>query len=1140
MSQTLPKRVETLGTALLDRVRLAPFASGIGRQIQARVNAFYSAFTQSLAQDWDLLNRLMRFVDVLPVLDSPQEVRRHFREYFPNPSPAYPKSFNFCVQSAQSPALPDFLFAKATREAVRLMAKRFVAGVDTKKTLRRFTEMAENGRGVIADILGEAVVSDFEADRMLSKYLELIEALSNHAPFLRASAVQGVRNRPFKTFNLKQGALIQIALKLSSLVPYAQWNAAAPEVTGEHAKKRLRILLDAILGAEKKGIAVSLAIDPEEFEYRDLTVRVFKEILSEERYRRMERVGIGLQTYLTDSLEIIRGLAQWSLERRANGGGHSVLIRLVKGAYWDFENLRSAQYGYPLPVYQNKNETDASMESAIDLVSDHSELRLAVASHNIRTIAYAMAKAEEKNVPFEIQMLYGMAEDLQDALVKEGVAVHVYSPVGDLIEGMAYLARRIIENSSQQSFLLQQSLGRDPQALLADPAALPSTAKPSLPKNSATFENEPLIDFSQEKNRIAVTNALQGLSLTGISPVAPQSVASRVAAARAAQKAWQVISIQHRAELLRKTAQLMREHRSELTALILSEAAKPLREADADVAEAIDFLEFYASDALRIQNENPNSHFNAIGVAAIIAPWNFPLAILTGMASAALVAGNAVLLKPSHQTPRIAARFLDLCLKAGFPQNVVQLLAGDKKIGEALVDAEPDLVAFTGSRDVGLSIYRRLAGAGKRVIAEMGGKNALILDSDADPDQSIKTVLHSKFGYGGQKCSALDRVIFIGDARRYQRFCKRLVEAMACMPVGDAADFKNFYGPVIDEAAAARLRQLLSDKSPNDARFLYDGRTHPITDLNPRLMGPSLLEVSNPNSDWFQEEFFGPILTILRTDGRESAVALAHHSQFGLTGGVETRSPANERFFKEAFHAVGNLYLHRPQTGARVGRQPFGGTKLSGIGGFKAGGRDYLWQFWEVFPAKKMGEFEETFRSVGAKTQEEFGLKRNTSPDLLGETNHLEFQKRGRGLIVVTRTTSLSQFAGYLSLALHAKNSALISCDPERLPEIRGKVQALGAEFSGHIEIQPHPADAAERESLARKPDIFWIAFGSKEEADSLMLKAAAETNAPFVRTITWADVTANFPFVFSQLTQSRLICVNTSRHGISPASIQA
>ncbi len=712
--------------------------------------------------------------------------------------------------------------------------------------------------------------------------------------------------------------------------------------------------------------------------------------------RRRRDVGIVIQCYLKDAAADLERLRDWA-ERR----GTPVWVRLVKGAYWDYETVFAEATGWPVPVFQNKWETDANYEALTRYAMlNHEHLRPALGSHNLRSLAHGMAVARQLGLPpeaFELQMLYGMADAEKQALVELGYRLRIYMPYGELIPGMAYLVRRLLENTSNESFL-RASFAEHVSAekLLMNPANHPSqsdgrAARAAVPSQfTPVYRNEPPADFSLLAMRQAMHEALElvagqfdceyPLVIGGQEVITPEWTESaspchkdrsigRVAAAgagdadgatqaaAAALADWWRMGARSRAEYLRRVAEIMRRRRFELVAWEVYECAKEWREADADVCEAIDFCEYYAQGAVEMQEphgadvpgEENRFEYLPRGVTAVIAPWNFPLAILTGMTTAALATGNTVVMKPAEQSSIVAAKLMEIFREAELPAGVVNYLPGPGEIvGAALVE-HPSVatIAFTGSRAVGLAINARAAEVSatgklkfvKHVIAEMGGKNAIIVDDDADLDEAVSGVVKSAFGYQGQKCSACSRVIVLEAV--YDTFLERLVEATRSLKVGPAEDPATSVSAVIDEESFQRINRYvqIGRETGREALAIDVGSLA----VEGHYVGPHIFTDVPSDGRLAQEEIFGPLLCVLRAADLDEAIRLFNGTDYALTGGMFSRSPEHfERARRELL--VGNLYLNRGITGALVGRQPFGGFRLSGIG-TKAGGPDYLLQF---------------------------------------------------------------------------------------------------------------------------------------------------------------------------------------------------
>ncbi len=503
------------------------------------------------------------------------------------------------------------------------------------------------------------------------------------------------------------------------------------------------------------------------------------------------------------------------------------------------------------------------------------------------------------------------------------------------------------------------------------------------------FHNEPPTDFSQAANRDLFQQALDEVSdqlgneypliindrvvetkgvivstspshknvvIGKVSSATKVDAESAIAAAKAASTAWARIEPKYRVEHLLLIAKHMADRRLELAAWIVHEAGKPWEEADGDVAEAIDFCRFYAEHSLtlfeprrvELAGEENEFLFRPCGVVVVIAPWNFPLAILTGMTVAALATGNTVVMKPAEQSSVVAAKFMEVLIEAGLADGVVNFLPGiGEEIGPTLVQ-HPDVsvIAFTGSRNVGLEINRLAAAVDqhqhgvKRVIAEMGGKNAIIVDDDADLDEAVLGVVQSAFGYAGQKCSACSRVIVLDGI--YEAFLERLVGAVTSLKLGPAEAPSTVVPPVIDRTALDRINEYIEFGS-REFRLAVAGEVPKELAKEGHYVAPHVFADVDPQSRLAQEEIFGPVLCVLKAKNLNEAIQIANNTEYALTGGIYSRSPANLARARRELQ-VGNLYLNRSITGALVNRQPFGGFKLSGIG-TKAGGADYLLQF---------------------------------------------------------------------------------------------------------------------------------------------------------------------------------------------------
>lgn len=901
--------------------------------------------------------KLLQFVDVLPSLRTSAAVADHVRQYFRDGGPAVTElGANLASRKPFRPVL-----SRVVRGGVHAMADRFIAGETPAESIPHLRDLASEGVAHTVDLLGEATLSDAEAEVYTDRYEDLVRTLAREAA--RWDADPAIR-QPC------------ISIKLSALT--AHFEPAAPEATAASLRPRL----ERVFGAARECGAL-VYVDMEQFRYRDLVHHVFADVLASGDFASWDGAGIVVQAYLRDAEADIERLQSLSQRR-----GAPIHVRLVKGAYWDEETIVAEQEGHAVPVFERKAETDASFERCTArLVAAYPHLKPAIASHHPRSVAQAMVRLEAAGLPrddVEFQVLYGMAEGLRGAVVRQGYRTRVYVPSGEIIPGMAYLVRRLLENTSNESWLLHRH--EQPDASVLESSDLDPPEEPLTPPESG-FRNHPHAEFHVAAEREAMQEAVAkapanfgqaypavvaghraetaewdtveapahpGMAIGRVARSTPSMAAEAVAAAREAHPGWRDRPAVERAHLLRVVAATLAERRFQLAALMVYESAKPWREADGDVTEAIDFLRYYALQAEDLEPggvleevpaERNALRFEGRGVVAVIAPWNFPLAILTGMTAGALAAGCPVVVKPAEQSPIIAATLVGIMHEVGIPGDVLHFLPGPGEVvGDALV-RNPDIamVAFTGSREVGLSIVEAAAHTPpgqrhiKRVIAELGGKNAIIVDDDADLDQAVAGVVTSAFGFAGQKCSACSRVIVVGTA--YDEFRKRLAAAVESLPVGEPENPYTFVPPVISSESRDRIMRYI-ETGLREAELVARGNTPGAPG---HYVAPHVFENIAADSPLTREEIFGPVLGLYRARNFGDAIQQALDSDYALTGGVYSRNPRHIRQATAQFR-VGNFYINRPITGSMVGRQPFAGFALSGTGE-KAGGPGYVRQF---------------------------------------------------------------------------------------------------------------------------------------------------------------------------------------------------
>lgn len=869
--------------------------------------------------------------------------------------------------------IPAYILTSVIRSSVRMMARRFIAGESIDEAQKSFQELFSSGRDVTLDQLGELVVSESEADHYRDEVLKLIRGFSQHITPGECNSA-GI-NRA------------HVSIKVSALC--SDFKPEAPERTYASIAPRLKeILLTA------KDRQVFLNIDAEHYHYRDIVLRLYARLLQETpELKDFKSTGIVLQAYLRDaSLHLDEIIAL------AKARGIKMPIRLVKGAYWDAETVEAQAHSYNAPQFLNKEETDLMFRQMIHKIlksGDH--VQLCLASHNFADHCFAQALREvsyPSAPPIEHQCLHMTYEALSCSLAKMGWATRNYVPIGSLIVGMAYLVRRIMENSSQVGVLTIMRSHKKP-ASLEGPESVHLEKIQARTLARDITEEQPTEKFFNvapvrtyiETERAHVEKALSqfrasqmGLDYknqfetTGewkqiFCSSDPSLLVGRVRFATTSDVNLALKQVEetlgegwclnvadswiNRICTISRAANLMLARRNELSALIMMEAGKVLNEALGDVDEAIDFLNFYAREEVKLQLRGEAHHRGPI---AVISPWNFPLAIPCGMVSAALVSGNPVILKSAEQTPLIAQVLVDLLHEAGVPKSVLIHLPGlGEEVGAPLV-ASPKIagIIFTGSKTVGMLIAKTAQSRlyqhpltkelyPVKVITEMGGKNAIIVTSSAELDETVAGILASAFGHAGQKCSAASRVIV--HRAVMERFKERLKLAVGDLKVGEAFDFSTDINPLIAAEDRDRVRGAAMDAGlevqKHGGEVVID-RTQ--EELPGFCVGPAVFLLPKTqamqSSSWAQKEVFGPFVHLIPVHDLDEALEVFNATEYALTGGIFSQSQ-DEIDYLQARMECGNLYVNRNITGARVAIEPFGGFKLSGTGP-KAGSKSYM------------------------------------------------------------------------------------------------------------------------------------------------------------------------------------------------------
>lgn len=822
--------------------------------------------------------------------------------------------------------------------------------------------------------LGEAVLGEDEAEARVQTY----EAL--------------LAEEPVRT----------VSVKVSSIA--SQLDLLGFEHTLDVLRPRLRRVYRAAMAGGSAGRQAKLVnFDMEAYRDLELTYALFTSVLREPEFMGLT-AGLVLQAYLPDSAEMQRRLLAWASARVADGGA-PVRMRIVKGANLAHEAVDASLYGWPLPIYASKAEVDANFKRMLDVALEPAHaavVRLGVASHNPFELAYALTRAHERGVQahMQVELLEGMADPLRRALQGLGADVLLYGPVvgeAEMQSAIAYLVRRLDENTAPENFLhdgFAMDVGdakwqRQQAAFEAACAARGQVGDVPLRTQDrgreagtsaagdidAGFDNEPDTDFGREQNRDWAeallarfhdmpvrTLAADGherrpgaTTLDGFDPsrpgycpyrfelADPAQVEATLARARAASTTWGGRGVRDRARCLAAAGAGLRGARAELIGAMVLDAGKRLSQADSEVSEAIDFCEFYLRSALAWAEE-PCLALRPRGVILVTPPWNFPLAIPAGGVLSALAAGNSVILKPALETVLVAEQLCQVLWDAGIPPDALQLCVCRDELGSKLVrDPRVDCVILTGAAATArLFLDMR---PDLHMLAETGGKNALIVTAMADRDQAAFDAVHGAFGHAGQKCSATSLLICEAEVHDDPAFAKQLRDAAASLPVGSAWEAHNVVTPLIHPPAGA----LGVEISALDAgqRWLLQPE---VSSDNPRLVSPGIKLGVGRGQRAHRTELFGPMLGVMRAKDLHDAIDLANDTPYGLTSGLHSLDEVEQAVWRRRI-AAGNLYVGRGTTGAIVQRQPFGGWRASGFGpGAKAGGPNYVLRLSRIGP----------------------------------------------------------------------------------------------------------------------------------------------------------------------------------------------
>lgn len=832
--------------------------------------------------------------------------------------------------------LGEHVIRAAVARAMREMGRQFVLGETIAAAMTRAQDMEAKGFTYSYDMLGEAARSDADARAYHLSYSRAISAIA-------AACTHGtVAQNP------------GISVKLSALHPRYE------------EAQRDRVMAELVprvtaLAQLAKSANMGFNIDAEEADRLTLSLDVIEAVLADPSLRGWHGFGIVVQAYGKRAPLVIDHLH--ALATRLD---RKIMVRLVKGAYWDAEIKRAQVEGLTdFPVFTRKQATDISyIGNARKLLSLTDRIYPQFATHNAHTVAAVLHMARDMGLgpdDYEFQRLHGMGETLHSLVLQaEGTRCRIYAPVGAHEDLLAYLVRRLLENGANSSFVNQivdesvppETVAADPFATEPPPSRLPAgpdlfapartnsagfdlTHRPTLarldegraPYATHLWAAHPLIAApSSGGTPTPILNPATGATVGHATDATPADIAAAIAAARP----WEAPAAD-RAAILTHASHLYEQHAPEFFALLAREAGKTLPDAVAELREAVDFLRYYASQA----NDAPPR-----GLVACISPWNFPLAIFTGQIAAALVTGNATLAKPAQQTPLVAFRAVELLHMAGVPRSALQLLPGGLATGAALTArSELNAVAFTGSTATAQTIRRALArnaAPGTPLIAETGGLNAMIVDSTALPEHAVRDIVNGAFRSAGQRCSAL-RCLYVQEDIA-PKLLRLLKGAMDELSLGDPWHLATDIGPVIDAPAAATIAAHIA-QARAEGRILHELSTP----QDGHFIPPTVIRVAGIAA--LEREIFGPVLHVatFRAQDLDRVIDDINATGYGLTFGLHTRIDDRVQRVIDRIRA-GNIYVNRNQIGAVVGSQPFGGEGLSGTGP-KAGGPHYLTRF---------------------------------------------------------------------------------------------------------------------------------------------------------------------------------------------------
>jgi len=844
--------------------------------------------------------------------------------------------------------LGEPVIRKSMNFAMKIMGKQFVMGETIEDATERAVEKEQNGYVYSYDMLGEGARTMPDAKRYFNSYVEAIHVIGKAA-----------NNRgPIKSPG--------ISIKLSAIHPRYEFT---------HKERVISELVPMLkeLCLLAKGYDIGLTVDAEESERLDISLDVIEAVFSDSDLAGWDGFGLAVQAYQKRAIFVIEWLRELTLRV-----GQKMMVRLVKGAYWDTEIKNAQKDGLAhFPVFTRKSSTDVSYHACANkLLAYRDTIYPQFATHNAYTAATIIELAGDNRDNFEFQCLHGMGDSLYDQVVsQEHIQCRIYAPVGHHEDLLAYLVRRLLENGANSSFVNAIVDDSKPvESLLEDPVEKTQRLKrkfnnqivmpidmfgeeranskgldltdineitPLKSSLNKWFEEKILAEGDVPEGAKAVKNPANHSEVIGFhQPHNTEEMKAIIDNAETAFISWSQTPVAERAALLNRTADILERHTDELVALCIKEAGKVAQDGIDEVREAVDFCRYYAARAIELAQDD---RLTARGVILCISPWNFPLAIFLGQVAAAIATGNTVIAKPAEQTGLIALRTIELMKSVGMPENVVQpVIARGSQVGSVIIpDSRVQTVMFTGSTDTGTHISQTLAerkGDQVPLIAETGGQNCMVVDSTALPEQVVDDVISSGFQSAGQRCSAL-RVLFVQEDIA-DNVIVMLQGALAELHVGNPEYLSTDVGPVIDEKALAALNEHANYMETHGKLLFKCEVSDEVNDNGHYFFAPRLYEIDDINV--LTKEVFGPCVHIVRFKAGEveAVVDKINGTGFGLTMGIHTRIEHRAEQLAKLSRA-GNIYINRNMIGAIVGVQPFGGRGLSGTGP-KAGGPNYL------------------------------------------------------------------------------------------------------------------------------------------------------------------------------------------------------